>query len=57
MSDDKRIVIDAKGITIIGKWRIGELLSAAQSLAALVNDFEITGQAPVDQGDQAGAAV
>jgi len=52
MSDDERkIIISAKGIEITGKWKIGELLSAAQSLAAMVNDFEIKGQSPTQQAE------
>ena len=42
MSDERKIIITNQGINIDGKWKIGELLAAAQALTNTVNEFEIS---------------
>ena len=50
MSEDKqqaeprKIIITDKGVEITGRWKIGEILAAAQALTATVNNFEISDQ-------------
>ena len=42
MNDERKIIITDKGINVEGKWKIGELLAAAQALTNTVNEFEIS---------------
>lgn len=38
----RSIIVDEQGkISVIGKWRVGELLAVAEQLAALVRGIEV----------------
>jgi len=40
--EPRKIIITDQGVQISGRWRIGELLAAAQALTNTVNAFEIS---------------
>ena len=43
MSQDRLIVIDATGqIKLVGVWRVGELLGAANALGSMANNVLVT---------------